>query len=57
MLLSKRAEWGLETHLALVDSARAYDSILHTAILVAMRRRGVPEPLAMAYLGRLGELA
>lgn len=50
LLLSKTAEWELETHLAQVDFARAYDSIWHTAILVAMRRGGVPEPLAMAYI-------
>lgn len=33
-----------------MDFARAYDSILHMAILRAMRRRSVPEPLGTAYI-------
>lgn len=33
-----------------MDYARAYDSILHSAILASMRRRNVPEVLALAYL-------
>lgn len=49
LLLSERSEWGLETRIAHADFARAYDSILHTAT-VAMRCRGVPEPLAIAYI-------
>lgn len=32
------------------DSARAYDAVRHAVILRAMPRRGVPYPLALAYL-------
>lgn len=48
LLFEKRAEAGLETHVAQVGFARAYDSILHVAILRAMRRRSVWDTLALA---------
>lgn len=43
----------METHVAQINFARAYDSVHHTTVLKAMRRRGVPEPLAMAYIGEM----
>lgn len=48
MLLEKRAAWGLGAHVAQVDFAQAYDSILHVAIRRAMHRRSVPDASAMA---------
>lgn len=35
---------------AQVDFARAYDSVLHSAVVRAMLRRGVPPPIGAAYV-------
>lgn len=48
MRLDNRAHWGLDPHVAQVDFARAYDSILYVAILRALRRRCAPEAFALA---------
>lgn len=49
--LSKRWEWGLRTCWVQIDFAPAYALVRHKARLVAMERRGVPQPLAFAYFG------
>lgn len=40
----------MEAHLAQVDPAKGCDTKVHTTVLVAMHRRGIPELLAMAYI-------
>lgn len=50
LVLDRRQEWGLPTRIAQIDFARAYDSVRHAAIYRSMKKRGVPEPLALAYL-------
>lgn len=50
LLLETRMGWGMSTHIAHIDFARAYDSVRHCAILNSMLRRGVPVAIAMAYI-------
>lgn len=50
LLLEQRGEWGLKTCMLQLDLARAYDAVRHTAILKSMVKRGVPYPLALAYI-------
>lgn len=50
LVVARRMEWGDDTRIALIDFARAYDSVRHTAIYRSLRRRKVPESLALAYL-------
>lgn len=54
LLLERRGEWRLRTCLVQIEFARAYDSIVHAAILDAMSRRNVPLPLALAYIREAG---
>lgn len=50
LVLERRREWKMTRCLDQVYFARAYDSVPHTAIWRAMKKRNIPTPLALAYL-------
>lgn len=50
LLKERRGEWGMGACMLQVEFARAYDSIRHTAVLRSMTERGVPLPVALAYI-------
>lgn len=49
-ITEKAAEWGTPRFFSQVDFGRAYDSVLHSAVVRAMLRRGVPPPILGAYV-------
>lgn len=50
LLVERHLEWQTPLFFAQLDFAKAYDSVMHTAVWRSMRRRGVPEVLVSSYL-------
>lgn len=52
--VEKSTDWSTPLFIAQVDFARAYDSVLHSAVIRAMTRRGIPPPVLAAYVRDTG---
>lgn len=50
LLMERRSEWGVHTCTLHIDVAHACDCFRHAAILWPSVSRGVPIPIALAYI-------